>query len=117
MGRHRSRLEILESILSVIKKNGSIKKTQIMYQAYLSYKLLIHYLNDIIEADLVFEEDNWYMLSHKGEKFLSQLNEFRKAVEQNNKHLSQLEYQKMLLEDNCPCTKINSGRSGYDNKN
>ena len=107
MGRHRSRLEILGSILSVIEKNGGVKKTQIMYQSYLSYRLLINYLKDIIEADFVFEENNLYKLSPKGERFLNQLNEFKNAVEQNNKHLNQLEYQKVLLESSCPCKKIN----------
>lgn len=116
MGRHRSRLEILASILSVIKKNGSVKKTQIMYQAYLSYKLLIQYLKDVVDADFVFEENNWYRLTPKGEIFLAQLDEFRNAVEQNIKHLNKLKSQKILLENSCPCTKINNGRSNHGNE-
>ena len=67
MGRHRSRLKILEDILSVINGNTGVKKTQIMYKAYLSYKLLIRYLNDVMDAGLVTCDDNSYMLTDKGE--------------------------------------------------
>jgi len=43
----------LESVLSVISGNEGARKTQIMYQAYLSYKLLVRYLKDVMDAGLV----------------------------------------------------------------
>ena len=57
MGKHRSRLKILAKILSVVNDNEGAKKTQIMYQAYLSYKLLTQYLNDVIDAGLVVSKN------------------------------------------------------------
>ena len=44
MGKHRSRLEILANILDVVNGNdGSAKRTQIMYQANLSFQVLQKY--------------------------------------------------------------------------
>ena len=52
MGKHRSRLKILASILSVVNSSGIAKKTHIMYKAYLSYSLLVRYLNEIQGMDV-----------------------------------------------------------------
>jgi predicted transcriptional regulator len=103
MGRHRSRLKILEDVLSVIGDNSGIKKTKIMYRAYLSYKLLNRYLNDVLDAGLVTCDDgNCYWLTNKGEKFLARFDEysrFRKEVEQKLNHI---EDQREALKKMCP---------------
>ena len=51
MGQYRKRLEIIADILSVVR--GGAKKTRIMYQANLSYRLLALYLEFVKEAGLV----------------------------------------------------------------
>jgi len=51
MAKYRSRLEIVADVLGVV--SGGARKTQIMYQANLSYKLLVHYLKDVIKMGLV----------------------------------------------------------------
>jgi predicted transcriptional regulator len=55
LGIYRDRLAIIADILEVA--NRSVKKTQIMYQANLSYKVLQKYLTELSEATLLeFQE-------------------------------------------------------------
>jgi predicted transcriptional regulator len=107
MGKHRSRLKILASILSAVSDNNCAKKTQIMYQAYLSYKLLVRYLNDVIEAGLVFcGEDNCYKLTSKGEMFLAKFSEYSRSREDISEQVNGIEDQKLMLEGMCPNTGV-----------
>jgi predicted transcriptional regulator len=50
-------LDIIADILQVVSQNA--KKTQIMYQANLSYRVLQRYLRNITEASLIDFEDRW----------------------------------------------------------
>jgi len=103
MGKHRSRLKILATILSVVSANNGAKKTQIMYQAYLSYKLLVQYLNDITESGLVAcGNENCYKLTPKGEAFLAKFGEYDKSRAGVNKQLNHIEDQRLMLEKMCP---------------
>lgn len=107
MGKHRTRLKILANILEVITNNKGAKKTQIMYQAYLSYKLLIQYLNDVTQAGLVVcAEENCYKLTPKGEKFLAKFNEYDKTRESINEKLNYVEDQKLMLEEMCHNSEV-----------
>ena len=107
MGKHRSRLKILANILSVVSDNNGAKKTQIMYQSYLSYKLLIQYLNDITKAGLVTcENGTFYELTNKGKIFLSRFSEYSKSCETIEKQLDNIKYQKLTLDEMCPNTKL-----------
>jgi len=107
MGKHRSRLKILANILDVINSNKGAKKTQIMYQAYLSYKLLVQYLNNVTEAGLVVcGEENCYKLTPKGEKFLAKFSEYYKSRESVNEKLNHVEDQKLMLEEMCPNSEV-----------
>jgi predicted transcriptional regulator len=109
MGKHRSRLQILANILKVITNNKSAKKTQIMYQAYLSYKLLVQYINDVIEAGLVVcGEENCYKLTPKGEMFLARFSEYNKSRESITQKLNHVEDQKLMLEEMCPNTEVSN---------
>ena len=56
MVNYRDRLDIIADILNVVSREA--KKTQIMYQANLSYKVLQRYLNEIVDASLVTFENN-----------------------------------------------------------
>jgi predicted transcriptional regulator len=111
LGKHRSRLQILESILSVISGNEGAKKTQIMYQAYLSYKLLTRYLNDVLNAGLVVcDNKNCFRLTPKGEKFLARFGEYHQSREVVEKNLNHVEDQKLILEEMCPnCEAVDVG--------
>jgi len=76
MGKHRTRLQILANILSVVADNDGAKKTKIMYDAYLSYKLLCNYLSDATEASLLHNSNNIYNITEKGKDFLSKFNKY-----------------------------------------
>ena len=107
MGKHRTRLKILANILSVVSANNCAKKTRIMYQAYLSYKLLVQYLKDATEAGLVkCGNEKHYVLTPKGEKFLAKFGEYDKSRENINEKLSLIEDQKLMLEEMCPNTEV-----------
>jgi len=115
MGKHRSRLKILAGILSVVSDNNGAKKTQIMYQAYLSYKLLTRYLNDVLKAGLVVcDSDNCFSLTPKGERFLARFGEYHQSREVVEKNLNHVEDQRLILEEMCPnCKAVDVGsRSG-----
>ena len=109
MGKHRTRLKILANILSVISNNNGAKKTQIMYQAYLSYKLLVQYLKDLIEAELVkCGNANCYVLTQKGEKFLAKFGEYDKSRERFDEQVNHIEDQRLMLEEMCRNSEVAS---------
>ena len=103
MGRHRSRLTILARVLSVVSDNHGAKKTQIMYQAYLSYKLLSRYLKDVMDAGLVIcGDDDCYRLTSKGKTFLAKFKNYSSFRENVDEQVNHVEDQKMMLEEMCP---------------
>ena len=103
MGKHRSRLRILAKILSVVNEKNGAKKTQIMYQAYLSYKLLINYLDDLKKADLVeLDSNESYLLTRKGLDFLQLFEEYSQSYKMIKLQLNDVENKKLVLEKMCP---------------
>ncbi len=79
MGSYRGRLDIIADILGVARQRA--KKTQIMCQANLSYRLLTRYLAEVRRAYLVrFErEEKCYVLTRKGMEFLQRYKEYSKT--------------------------------------
>ena len=58
MGSRRSRLELIFDILLAIQnKGGRIKPTNLMYKYNLSHKLLNNYLDELIQKELVFIQE------------------------------------------------------------
>jgi len=84
LGSYRNRLDIIADVLHVVGKEGA-KKTQIMYQANLSYKVLTKYLTEVIEAGLVRLQRNEriYVITSKGIEFLEKY----KKYSRRNKHI------------------------------
>jgi len=77
MSKYRDRLRIIADVLSIA--GGRAKKTQIMYQANLSYRLLCRYLEEVLDAGLVScENEDCYVLTAKGKEFLVQHEEYSK---------------------------------------
>jgi len=103
MSKYRDRLGIIADILCVVNDNDGAKKTRIMYQANLSYKLLMRYLKEVMEMGFVtFEIKNCYMLTQKGKKFLAKFGEYRKSREKVEVQLNHIEGQRVMLEKMCP---------------
>ncbi len=101
MGSYRSRLDIIADILLVASRNA--KKTQIMYQANLSYKVLTRYLAEIVEASLVnFEyEKQCYVLTTKGREFLEAYKQYSRTNKHVEKRLKDVRTKRKVLEDLC----------------
>lgn len=105
MGKHRSRLIILANVLSVVAENGGAKKTTIMYQAYLSYKLLVQYLLDLTTAGLlVCNDDTSFRITDKGRNFLTKFGQYSDSCGFVKKQLQSVSNQKSELEKMCPYT-------------
>ncbi len=80
------------------------KKTQIMYQANLSYKVLQRYLTEIIDASLVaFEnEKQHYFLTGKGQEYLEAYKEYSRCSKTMEKRLNEFSSKRKVLENLCP---------------
>lgn len=96
MSKYRSRLQIIADILLVASKGA--KKTQIMYQANLSYKLLSRYLTEVMKAGLVsFKSEDCYGLTNKGQEFLDRFGEYSKRCKHLEEYLNDVNNEKMIL--------------------
>ena len=113
MGKYRSRLQIIADILSVVR--GGARKTRVMYQANLSYKLLSRYLGEVLEAGLVrFGNDDCYELTQNGKEFLDRFNEYSERHRSVKERLNAVINEKVILENtfcNAKAVKANRLRS------
>ena len=101
MVNYRGRLDIIADILHVV--SGNARKTQIMYQANLSYKVLQKYLAEITGASLISFEDKrrCYILTAKGQEFLDAYQEYSKTNRQVEKRVDDVRIKKNVLEKLC----------------
>jgi predicted transcriptional regulator len=104
LGNYRSRLDIIADILQVVSQKP--KKTQIMYQANLSYKVLMKYLKEVRNASLInFEhEKKCYRLTSKGNKFLEAYKRYSRHQRQLERQQNEAENKKQVLEELCSKT-------------
>jgi predicted transcriptional regulator len=98
---YRSRLDIIADILHVASQN--VKKTQIMYQANLSYKVLKRYLTQVIEASLISFEDEkqCYMVTDKGREFLEVYKKYSRDNRHVKRRVNEINSKKKVLEEIC----------------
>ena len=101
MGTYRGRLDIIADILNVASRNA--KKTQIMYQANLSYRVLQRYLAEIVDAQLIAFEDSKqnYSLTSKGREFLDAYEKYSKTSKHVEKRLNDVAMKRRALEELC----------------
>lgn len=96
---YRDKLDIIADILTVASKNA--KRTQIMYQANLSYRVLVKYLDEVVASSLVsFNQDQqYYMLTDKGKEFLDAYKNYIKKSKYIEKSLDEVQKKKEKLEE------------------
>ena len=101
MGNYRGRLDIIADILHVASRNA--KKTRIMYQANLSYKVLQRYLAELTRASLINYEDEkqCYILTAKGREFLEAYQKYSKTNKHIEKRLTDVRTKEKVLNDLC----------------
>lgn len=100
MGNYRDKLQIVADILYIV--NGRAKKTRIMYQANLSYRLLCRYLTEVTDAGLIrSENDDSYVLTAKGKEFLGRHGEYAKRRRSLEERLDSVNCEKNALVKMC----------------
>jgi len=100
VSKYRDRLQIIADILSIAGRRA--RKTQIMYQANLSYKLLCGYLDEVVNAGLIcYEDEDHYVLTPKGKMFLERYREYSRRLKYLNEKLSHVTSMKAGLERMC----------------
>jgi predicted transcriptional regulator len=101
LGIYRDRLDIIADILEVANRNA--KKTQIMYQANLSYKVLQKYLTEMAKATLLeFQESKQnYLVTQKGKEFMQTYREYYKNSKSIEKRQSIVNIKRKVLDELC----------------
>ena len=101
MGSYRSRLEIIADILQAASRTA--KKTHILFQTNLSYKVLQKYLAEVIKASLIHFENKkkCYTLTDKGNRFLDIYQEYLRNNKRVKAKLSEALTKKKYLEELC----------------
>jgi len=99
LGSYRGKLDIIADILQVVSQNP--KKTHIMYQANLSYKVLKKYLRKMSEASLISFvcEKQCYTLTVRGKNFLEAYREYLRNTRNLEKRLEEVNNKKKVLEE------------------
>ena len=118
MSKYRNRLQIIADILDIASRRA--RKTQIMYQANLSYRLLCRYLKDVSDAGLVsFEKEEFYVLTFRGKEFLNRHEEYSKRCKSLEEHLDHVNNEKIVLDKMCSNTSRvkNNWNHSVRNKN
>ncbi len=102
MGIYRDRFTIIADILEAVSKNA--KKTQIMYQANLSYSVLQKYLAEITNASLIHysSEQHCYSLTERGLGFIEIYKKYCRHSKIVKKRLTNLNDSRRALEEFCP---------------
>ena len=101
MVSYREHFDIIADILNVAGRNP--KKTQIMYQANLSYSILQRYLSEVVAASLIsFESRSQsYVLTPKGQEFLYAYKDYSKTRQHVEKRLNEAATKRKVLEQLC----------------
>ena len=98
LGSYRGKLDIIADILTAASRKP--KKTQIMYQANLSFRVLQKYLAEMSGASLICFEDETqcYALTSKGKEFLEAYLQYSKSNRHAEKIIDEVNLKKQTLE-------------------
>ena len=96
MGKYRDRLQIIADMLSIAYHGA--KKTHIMYQANLSFKVASKYLRDLLDAKLITYNDNLLAITHKGLDFIDKYDEYLRLKNDLENLLKLINNRKTVLE-------------------
>ncbi len=99
MTKYRRRIEIVADILRIVA-NGA-RKTHIMYQCNLSYKLLKRYLQEVSKAELIHVDGDRsdYEITEKGKLFLKKFESYLERSKKMVQQIDMVNHEKELLEN------------------
>lgn len=98
--KYRHGLEITRDMLSVA--SVKVRKTRIMYQANLSYRLMEKYLTNLLENGLVeCVDDSFYVITRKGKEFLQMYEDYLVRRRKIYEDVKGAQKDRLLLENMC----------------
>jgi len=105
--KYRHSLEIVRDMLSVTSEK--VRKTRIMYQANLSYRLMEKYLQGLLESRLLENvDDSFYLITGKGKEFLQMYEDYLGRRRRIGEEIARGRKDRLLLENMCFNTEGNS---------
>lgn len=107
--KYRQGLEIARDMLSVA--SVKVRKTRIMYQANLSYRLLEKYLKGLLESGLMeCDDDSFYVVTGKGKEFVQMYEYYLERRRRIGEQIKGVRKDRLLLENMCFNNERNSKR-------
>jgi len=107
--RYRRSLEIVRDMLSIASVR--VKKTRIMYQANLSYRLMEKYLSSLLDGGLVAcDDESCYLITRRGKEFLQMYEDYLERRRRIGEEVQGARKDKLLLENMCLNNEGNSKR-------
>lgn len=74
MSKKRSRLDVINDILTTVSYQKEVKPTHILYKSNLSHKMMMEYLNELIKKRFIKEiisgRNKTYSITNKGANYL-----------------------------------------------
>ena len=71
--KRRTRIEIMRDVIEIMRKEGGVKKTEIVYGANLNFVRASRIIKWLIEKELVTVESDRYEITEKGEEILREI--------------------------------------------
>ena len=104
--KNRSSLEIVHDMLSVA--TVSSRKTRILYDAHLNFRLLEKYLKILLENDLLkIVDDSCYLVTLKGKNFLLKYKEYVERCKRISEEINDIRKEKLVLKNMCLNNELN----------
>lgn len=98
--RYRSGLEIAVDVLSIASVKS--KKTKIMYQANLSFRLIEKYMRSLLDRGLLECDDSaHYLTTARGKEFLQMYMEYVERCRRIGEDVDGAQKDRLLLENMC----------------
>jgi len=98
--KNRSSLEIVHDMLSVATEIS--RKTHIMYDAHLNYRLLEKYLKILLENGLLKTvDDSFYLVTLKGKNFMQNYEEYVERCKRIGEEINDVRKEKRSLKNMC----------------
>ena len=107
MVKNRDRLDIVAAVLEAA--NSGSNKTNIMFSAKLSFKLLEKYLDIVMNAGFIQVADSIYLLTENGREFLSMYSDFHERYTNAQELLENLGSEYNRLSRLCERRGLGSG--------
>ena len=111
--KNRNSLEIIRDMLSAATENR--RKTRLMYEAHLNYRLLEKYLKILLENGLLKRvEDSRYLVTWKGKNFLQLYDDYIERCRKIDEEIKNACKEKLLLDNVCFNNNSNSKLSAKE---